>query len=110
MRKQTVHYVKLAGDLYLRQAEEVRETLRSALETNQTVHVHTTAITELDLSIVQLLIAAFRSAGAAGKSFSVSIATGSVFENVLLRGGFIRNDGTSLTPDADLWAHCDAAS
>jgi len=57
----------LSGNLSLGFAAEVRERLLQALATSATVRIVLRDVTELDLSLVQILCAAHRSAIMAGK-------------------------------------------
>lgn len=108
MKNSTVHAVELAGVLCLRQAAEVRERLRDSIATHEALDVHCTDLAEVDLSIVQILISAFKAADAAGKSFCVRFAADSALDDTLLRGGFIQGNGAPPPQDASLWMRINA--
>ena len=108
MENATVHSVELAGALCLRQAAETREKLRASIASHEAIDVHCTDLAEVDLSIVQILISAFRAADAAGKSLAVRFAAGSALDDILLRGGFIDDNGAPPARDAGLWVRINA--
>jgi ABC-type transporter Mla MlaB component len=59
--------VTLSGDLTIRHAAEVQGFLADRLKKYDNIELDCTAITETDLSFLQLLVAASKSAAAAGK-------------------------------------------
>lgn len=96
--------VNLAGELTLRMVGEVQEQLRQAVADNQVVGIDGTEITEIDISVVQVLIAAFKSAAAADKRLSVSFSAGGALDQALKRAGFLAPQGEPLHPEGALWA------
>ena len=91
------------GEVLLGGALQTCERLRSCLSAPEGLDVDATGIACIDISIVQLLIAAFKSADAAGKRFSVSYAADGPLDTLLQRAGFVLPDGKPLMPEHTLW-------
>ena len=98
-----VHTLKLAGELSLRQTAEVCEMLGDAVAGHEKIEVDGTGISEIHISIVQLLIAAFKTAEAANKSFTINFPADGALDKVLQRAGFVTPDGAPLTRERDAW-------
>jgi hypothetical protein len=88
----------LDGALTMRTVETVRATLRTALESLSGAtstglaptgfDIDCSAATEIDLTFIQLLIAARLSTGAAGRRLSLAPGPNGVLLDTLTRGGF----------------------
>lgn len=104
MAKSKSHGLKLTGEQSLRQIAETSKQLTDAVARHKTVDIDGTDITELDISIVQLLVASHKSANAAGKRLSVSFNAGSVMDQTLQRAGFLSPKGKSRVQESSLWA------
>jgi hypothetical protein len=93
----------LDGALTMRTVETVRATLRAALEppsgnapagiapdaiTPASIAIDCSAATEIDLTFIQLLIAARVSAGTVGRSLGLAPCPDGVLLDTLTRGGF----------------------
>lgn len=59
--------VELSGDVSIARAREVRDTLSAALERAQTVCVNIDGIKTLDITFLQTLLSAEKTAAASGK-------------------------------------------
>jgi ABC-type transporter Mla MlaB component len=94
----------LTGDLSLRQAAEVCSQLGDAINAHDEIVVDGAGFSEIDLSVVQLLVASFKTAKAANKRFSVSFPANGALDKVLQRTGFVMTEGNPLTPEPDPWA------
>ncbi len=85
--------VDLSGARTLRNTGQTHSLLAEALSQSSSVAVDCSNIPETDLSFVQLLLSAQRSAAEAGKSLTlVQPARGALFD-ALMRGGFLRQRG-----------------
>lgn len=104
MATSKAHVLKLAGELTLRQASELCERLHAAVADHPHVVVEVAEDSEIDLSVVQLFLAAFKSAEMAGKRLSVSFSSGGALNGVLGRAGLLTADGAPLAGHASLWA------
>jgi anti-anti-sigma regulatory factor len=92
------HCVALSGTLTLRNIEDVRGWLLDAIQTHQAITIDCAAVTEVDLSFLQLIIAARKSAASAGKSFSLAQPAAGAFLDTLGRAGLLATAGL---PDVD---------
>ena len=60
-------------------------------------------VTEVDLTFIQMILAARRSAGAAGRSFTLRHRPQGALHEALVRGGFLRGDDQQPPTDPALW-------
>lgn len=103
MENSNSYVLKFEGDLRIRQAAEVAASLLAALEANPAVAVATDDVTGVDVSILQLLIAADKTAANTGKTIKVLTSLGSVFRHALIKAGLLGTDGEPLTSEVSLW-------
>jgi len=89
-----------SGASTLRDAAELRSSLLTALRGNNVV-LDCTAITEVDLSFVQLVLAARKSAGP--DRFTVNAPPTSALAETLIRGGFCVGADRQVPADPALW-------
>src|SRR4051812_48378223 len=86
----------LDGALTMRTVDAVRATLRAAIEPASgsprtapaAVVIDCSGASEIDLTFIQLLIAARVSAGASGQTFSLAACPDGTLLDTLTRGGF----------------------
>jgi ABC-type transporter Mla MlaB component len=97
--------VILDGPLTVRWIDTVQAKLVAALLRHTIVTVDCTGATEVDLSLIQLLIAARTSARHAGKTLRMAAPAEGVLHAALIIGGFLPD-----APDAVFWTGSDAAS
>jgi anti-anti-sigma regulatory factor len=76
-----------SGPLDLRNASELRDEIRGALEGNGSVTIDATEVTAVDTGIVQVLLAARRSADQAGRRFTIIAGAGSALPDTVSRLG-----------------------
>lgn len=69
-------------------SEETLRSLRDAANRGQPIEIDCTALTAVDLSFIQLLIAGQRSLAAAGRRFTVRAQASGPLETGLKAGGF----------------------
>ena len=99
------HFLKLSSELTIQNAEEIRQTLSAALAEHPQVQVDCSGATEIDLSFVQLLIAAGKSATAVGKEFGLAAPAAGTLLEVLKRGGVVADgSGGARFPADDFWS------
>lgn len=102
--RRLAHIVALQGDLGLREASQVQDLLREALSAARAVELDVRGITGLDISIVQLIAAARRSAQQRGGSLSLVSEPNSIFATTVTRAGLLRLDGVVRTADEGFWS------
>jgi anti-anti-sigma regulatory factor len=83
--------VELQGSLSLRQAEEVRQRLGQALEAGQAVALDVRELTEVDISILQLIVAARVSAMHRGIELRLVKAEKGAFDEALEGFGLLES-------------------
>lgn len=95
--------VTLDGSLTVRRIDAAQTKLAAALMRHTIVTVDCTAATEVDLSLIQLLLAARASATHAGKTLRLGAPADGALHAGLVSGGFLP-DG----PDTAFWNGRDA--
>ena len=87
----------------LRDAEVLRERLIHALQTQHAVEIDAAGVRDIDISIIQLLIAARKTARNLGRSFRLAGPCNGVLADALVRGGFMSSSGECLIYDDAFW-------
>ena len=96
--------VPLEGNLGLRDVNQVRQLLGDAMSASNTVEVDVRDLTGIDISIVQLVLAARKSAEQFGQALNLVTKSEGVFEAILVKAGFLGADGVGRTADEGFWA------
>ncbi len=103
MRKKRKTTVALTGKLGLREAFEVHQQLKQAIERFETVRIDVRKAATLDISIIQLLVAARKYAQRLERSLSVVSTADSPFEVALVRAGMLGAGATCRTDGERFW-------
>lgn len=98
------HTLEITGDAGLRNAQDIATQLRQGLAGHGTLTVATDALTSIDVSILQLLVAARKSALAAGKTLILRAPADGPLHRLLVQAGFVGADGQPKTPEGKFWA------
>jgi hypothetical protein len=77
------------GSLTIRNIEESCRKLRDLIEGHAAIEVDASRATEVDVSGIQLVLAARASARKAGKSLTVATPLSRAFHDALAQGGFL---------------------
>jgi ABC-type transporter Mla MlaB component len=93
----------LGGALTLRTVEKIREDLLEMMQRHQALEIDCSAATEIDLSFVQLLLAARTSALSAGKTVALAHPASGILRDVLQRGGLLGAAADPGTADDTFW-------
>jgi len=93
--KRQVHRVKLGGELGLRDADGVREQLLAALHDHASVQIDISGLTAIDISIVQVLIAAQKTAKHHNQSLKISAKAEGPLQKAVRRAGLLDRPGTA---------------
>jgi ABC-type transporter Mla MlaB component len=91
------------GSLTLRTIETTRTQLLETMERHRSIEVDCSAATEIDLSFVQLLLAARSGAQGAGKSLGLAQPASGVLRDALERGGFLGTVPGQAMADEAFW-------
>jgi ABC-type transporter Mla MlaB component len=91
VKEDTSHVEKLLlhGAMTLREVDAVRSRLLEAMSVNDTIEIDCSAVTGADVSFIQCLIAARRTAAATGKRLSLAAPAQGALLDALVRGGFL---------------------
>jgi ABC-type transporter Mla MlaB component len=95
--------VVLEGAVTLRTIDSTHAALREALAKHAKIEIDCATATEIDLSAIQLLLAARKSAEAAGKSLALSAPADGALRDALSRGGFLPNSPDSTATTDSFW-------
>ena len=87
--EQRPHRLRLDGALHLPRIEACRDRVMAALQANQAVEIDCRDATDIDLTFVQLLLAARRSAASQGRSLTLAGPAEGALLAALQRGGFL---------------------
>jgi anti-anti-sigma regulatory factor len=93
-------------DLTIRNAAAIKAALANRLQKDGKIHLELNPAAAVDLSFVQLLSAARRSARNSGGELTLAAPASPMLRDVLSRAGFI--DGAS-TDDLNFWFHSENA-
>ncbi|MDR3475515.1 MAG: STAS domain-containing protein [Devosia sp.] len=93
----------MRGALSLRDAGELAGRLRTAIEAHPAVTITADELTELDVSILQVLVSAHKTAAQAGKSLTLKAPPDGALRRTLVRAGFVGADGAPRTPEGHFW-------
>ena len=96
--------VTLSGSLGLKDVAGLRAELLAALEGHGAVTLDCSALTEADTTIVQLLVAAKKTANASGVALTLKAEKTGVLGQLFIKTGLMAADGRALVPDIDLFA------
>lgn len=109
MASKTTFKIALDGNLGLRDVTALTEQFREALAKHPGIVVTSAGLTGIDITVLQLLVAARKSALAAGKTLTLEAPEGGVLAQFLIKAGFVSPQGAPLTPEGDFWTHRRAA-
>lgn len=98
----SVEIFRLNGDLSIRDCPRLAAELATAIGTGDVLRVEAGGLASADIAILQLLIAAHRSAHALGKSLAIQVPAGGVLNGLLSKSG-IGAAANGLVWDGDLW-------
>jgi anti-anti-sigma regulatory factor len=98
--EQAAASVVLEGMLTIRTAEDIHTKLIDALARNTAVVIDCSAAESIDLSFIQLLLAARRSAETAGHTFALAAPASGVLAAALTQGGFLPSNDPFWTGGA----------
>lgn len=93
----------LTGDLTVRSIRRIHEDITELLRANAVARIDCTAASDIDLSFIQLLLAARRTAAAEGKAVALVQPAGGVLLERLLQAGLIARDGDEAVADEAFW-------
>lgn len=99
------HAVVLNVDPSIRDAARLSAELMAAIASHDAVLVDATEVASVDVGVLQLLVAAHKSARFAKKRFSVKAVAGGALRKALAASGI--DAGTRLVWEGDFWTGLD---
>ncbi|WP_040620694.1 STAS domain-containing protein [Rhodovulum sp. PH10] len=97
--------VELDGAQIVRTIQTSHGKLIAALAQHDAIEVSLAGTSEFDLSLMQLLIAARRSAAKAGKTLCLTSPADGALKDALARAGFLAGDAEDRASDTALWTN-----
>lgn len=82
------HDIKLDGSLDMRDAAELRTKISDALQSHPSVCIDAANVEAIDTSIVQILVAALKSAERLGRPLTIATGDGAAVPDAFRRLGF----------------------
>jgi ABC-type transporter Mla MlaB component len=93
----------LIGPLTVRTATQTHASLIEAIRSTPSVRIDCGAATEMDLSFIQLVLAARKSAEAAGKSLTLAAPASGVLLDRLSQAGLVASADAPPVPGQAFW-------
>jgi ABC-type transporter Mla MlaB component len=103
-REDGAHRIRLQGSLGLRDARRVHELLKDAVGAFNAVEIDVSELNDVDISIIQLIASALKSAERHERTVTLSGSSAGAFAAALMRAGLVGDDGTSRSADEAFWA------
>lgn len=97
------HTVDLGVDPSIKTVAGLRDQLLTAIAQNDSIVVSGENVASIDISVLQVLASAHRSATAANKSISLRDSADRALEHALRRAGFVSPSGEPLTREGTFW-------
>lgn len=95
--------VQLQGSLTLRDAKQMQGLLLEAISASREVQIDVRDVSEIDVSIIQLIISARKSAEQRGRKLVLVTGPDGAFRAVLARAGFLGDGGARRHADEEFW-------
>jgi anti-anti-sigma regulatory factor len=95
--------VRLQGSLTLRDAKQVQGLLQDAISASREVEVDVSDLSGIDVSIIQLIVSARKSAEQRGRKLALATGSSSAFMATLAKAGFLGDDGACRHVDEEFW-------
>jgi len=93
----------LKGPATMRTIEAIHARLSRLIEEKPAVEIDCSAATEVDLSLIQLLLAARKGANASGKTLILSRPASGALRDALMRSGLLTAAGGSERDEHNFW-------
>lgn len=100
----SAHFVvDLGSDPSIRTVASLRDQLSTAISQYDAIEIGADKVASIDVSILQLIASAHRTATSAGKPITLRMAQNGPMHDALVRAGFITAEGTPLTREGAFW-------
>jgi hypothetical protein len=95
--------VELTGPAGIREAEQIRSSLLEAVRQHSRAIVNCAGVTSIDISTIQLILSARKTAAAAGKSLTLAHPASDGLLDTLQHAGMVNPKGSKPAPDQTFW-------
>lgn len=95
--------VRLQGSLTLRDAKQMHSLLQAAISASREVEVDVRDVSNIDVSIIQLIVSARKSAEQRGRRLVLVTEPDGAFRAALAKAGFLGDDGACRHADEEFW-------
>jgi anti-anti-sigma regulatory factor len=95
--------IHLNASMGLSAAEALREQLLHALNQDGAIEIDASALEDIDVSVIQVLISAHKTATKLNRTFKLASPPNGALADALKRGGFMDAAGQSLVKDGAFW-------
>ncbi|MBR0830216.1 STAS domain-containing protein [Bradyrhizobium manausense] len=95
--------VRLQGSLTLRDAKQVQGLLLDAISASREVEIDVSDVSSIDVSIIQLIVSARKSAEQRGRKLALATESNGAFRATLAKAGFLGDDGACRHVDEEFW-------
>lgn len=95
--------VDLGTDPSIRTVGSLRDQLSAAISQHNSIEIGAEQVASVDVSILQMLASAYRTAQSAGKHIFLRAAQNGPMREALVRAGFLTSDGVPLTGEGAFW-------
>nr|WP_281351222.1 STAS domain-containing protein [Devosia marina] len=97
------HVAEISGDADIRHSQDITDMLRSALAAHDVVLVSLDEATCVDVSTLQVLLAAHKQAKSLGKSLAMAGPAKGRLRKLLTEKGFLDVEGEPIFAEARFW-------
>ena len=97
--------VLLSGALTVREIKVIHARVAAALHQYPAVTLDCSNASAVDLSFIQLVLSARKSAEGAGKKLALAQGAQGALRNALLQAGMIAQDDDAPAPGQEFWVH-----
>lgn len=97
----------LTGSIGVRDAARLAAELQQALAGPAPLTLDCTGLVDVDLAVVQLLVAAHKTCAAAGKPLGLIAPAAGPLHVLLRQAGILAPDGKPLTPEGSFWINAE---
>ena len=101
--KSSANRLALDGPATVRTAAALQASLRDAIRQHNHIEIDCTGVTEADLTLIQLLLAARKSAERDGKQLTLSAPADGTLREVLEIAGFLPTGDAPVSQDVAFW-------
>ena len=93
--------IRLTGDLTISRAAEILSLLKESIQARDEIRISLQEVTRIDLSCLQLLCSAHRTAAAKSKVLTLETPVPDALRKLIRQAGFKRRNGCAFSPNTN---------